>query len=158
MLAPVHHARATFGVRAVIIRLHARAVAFNPQLPPLVRGSVQQGLSAAGGALGFYTFGRAADKRYSFDGKKLTKHLVEGEKTNKYDKRIIAMIGDAKKVCGYEIANGHRFFCGETCPTDYQKSTRGGIQGNRFIDLKKEIGIVSELAEVAEKLKGKTWG
>ena len=93
-----------------------------------------------------------------FDGKKLTKHLVEGEKTNKYDKRIIAMIGDAKKVCGYEIANGHRFFCGETCPTDYQKSTRGGIQGNRFIDLKKEIGIVSELAEVAEKLKGKTWG
>ena len=52
-------------MRAVIIRLHARAVAFNPQLPPLVRGSVQQGLSAAGGALGFYTFGRAADRRYS---------------------------------------------------------------------------------------------
>jgi len=35
--------------------------------PPasLVDGSVQQGLSAAGGALGFYRLGLAADKRYS---------------------------------------------------------------------------------------------
>ena len=35
------------------------------QRPAWSRGSVQQGLSAAGGALGFYRLGLAADKRYS---------------------------------------------------------------------------------------------
>ena len=92
MLAPVHHARATFGVRAVIIRLHARAVAFNPQLPPLVRGSVQQGLSAAGGALGFYTFGRAADKRYSLAV--LTPSADKGT-TMDFGLRVLAIIAIA---------------------------------------------------------------
>lgn len=40
--------------------------AFNPLSPACGRGSVQQGLSAAGGALGFCSLGLAADKRYSF--------------------------------------------------------------------------------------------
>ena len=36
-----------------------------PTLATCSRGSVQQGLSAAGGALGFYRLGLSADKRYS---------------------------------------------------------------------------------------------
>ena len=47
-----------------------------PSLPAnLVDGSVQQGLSAAGGALGFHPLGLAANKRYSLgleDGLPLT--------------------------------------------------------------------------------------
>lgn len=41
-----------------------------PQTPPRGRGSVQQGLSAAGSAYGFRRLGRAADKRYSFGSHK----------------------------------------------------------------------------------------
>ena len=69
----------------------------------------------------------------------------------------MSMIKEAKKVCGYEINHGHRFFCGEILPTDYEKSSSGGIMGNRFIDLKKVIGPFTDLADAAEKLKGKTW-
>ena len=92
------------------------------------------------------------------DGVKiLSRQLVEGVDTDKYDKKILAMIGDAKKQCGYDIAKGHRFFCGELCPTSFRKSSPGGIQGNRLIDLRKIVGEFSDVADAAEKLKANTW-
>ena len=51
----------------VIIRSNTAGAVFNPLSLPPRRGFVQQGLSAAGGALGFYWLGLAADKRYSLD-------------------------------------------------------------------------------------------
>ncbi|HQS32985.1 hypothetical protein [Polaromonas sp.] len=93
-----------------------------------------------------------------FDGIKITdKKMVEGVKTDEYDKRIISMIQEAKLKCGYDIAKGHRFFCGKIIPTSFKKSTPNGIQGSRFIDLKKAIGSFSSLTDVAEKLKSATW-
>lgn len=93
-----------------------------------------------------------------FDGIKITdKKLVEGVKTDEYDKSIISMIQETKLKCGYDIAKGHRFFCGEIIPTSFKKSTPNGIQGSRLIDLKKAIGSFSSLADVAEKLKITTW-
>lgn len=93
-----------------------------------------------------------------FDGNRITKRtVVEGDETDKYDAKIVAMIKDAKEKCGYEIAKGHRFFCGAICATSYKKLSPGGIQGSRLIDLKKEIGKFSDLTDVAEKLKTTTW-
>lgn len=55
---------------------HCANARLNLTLPIAARhhpgdGSVQQGLSAAGGALGFYQLGLAADKPYSFDCMKI---------------------------------------------------------------------------------------
>ena len=48
----------------VIIRSNTAGAVFNPLSLPPRRGLVQQGLSAAGGALGFYWLGLGADKRH----------------------------------------------------------------------------------------------
>ena len=93
----------------------------------------------------------------SLDGDKLKKTLVEGIDNDDYDERIKSMVKDAKIECRYEIAKDHRFFCGEIAPTCFNKSSPNGIQGARLIDLKKLIGSVSSLADVAEKLKRETW-
>jgi hypothetical protein len=93
-----------------------------------------------------------------FKGKKLKKTLVQGRDTNDYNKNIIAIIRDAKTDCGYQIGNGHRFFCAkETFKTDYVKNSPGGIMGARRVNLKKVIGKFSDAKDVAEKLKGKVW-
>ena len=87
----------------------------------------------------------------------LFKTLVQGEDTNTYDQRLIDIIKDAKDVCGYEIASGHRFFCGNPADTDFRKSSPGGIQGARFVNLRDTIGAFSNASDVAAKLRVKTW-
>ena len=64
--SPREHAiHAQSGSCALIIDPRSPAPLSIPLLPAPRRGSVQQGLSAAGGAPGFYPLGLAADKRYS---------------------------------------------------------------------------------------------
>lgn len=88
----------------------------------------------------------------------LRRDSVQGRNTNDYDRKIIEMISEVRTQCGYEISTGYRFFCGaHVFNTDYVKSTPGGIQGARFVNLKEIIGNFSGAEEVAEKLKGKTW-
>ena len=67
------------------------------------------------------------------------------------------MIRDAKTSCGYDIAKGHRFFCGDLAPTDYTKTSKGGIMGKRLINIKSVIGNFSNVSDAATKLIGKTW-
>ena len=67
------------------------------------------------------------------------------------------MIRDAKTVCGYDIAKGHRFFCGDIAPTKYTKKTKGGIMGKRLINLKSVIGNFANVADAAKQLTGKSW-
>ena len=89
---------------------------------------------------------------------KLKKTIVDGRKTDEYDAKLIAIIKEAKEECGYEISSGHRFFCGkEVYETSYKKSSPGGIQGPRFVNLKELIGDYGEAREIALKLKGLTW-
>ena len=95
------------------------------------------------------------DVRYH--GTQLTKTLIQGRDTNEYDDKLIAIINDAKMECGYEIATDHRFFCGNPIDTDYRKSSSGGIQGARFVNLREVIGDSNDASEVAQKLKGKQW-
>ena len=87
----------------------------------------------------------------------LMKTLIYGCDTNEYDERLVAIINDAKMKCGYEIATDHRFFCGNPIDTNYMKTSSGGIQGARFVNLREVIGDFSDASEVAQKLKGKRW-
>lgn len=92
-----------------------------------------------------------------YDGTVLKKTLIQGRDTNEYDQRLIDMIADAKKSCGYDVETGHRFFCGFPIETDYKKSTPGGIYGARFVNLRDVVGDFIDVADVAEKLRGKQW-
>lgn len=92
-----------------------------------------------------------------FDGTELKKTLVEGRDTADYDKRLIEIIEEAKSECGYDIRSGHRFFCGKPEKTDYRKTSPGGIQGARLVNLRDELGQFSDAGDVALKLRSKQW-
>lgn len=92
-----------------------------------------------------------------FDGTVLKKTLVEGRDTNEYNDKLIAIIRDAKSDCGYQVETGHRFWCGSPIDTDYRKSSPGGIQGARFVNLRETIGEFSSATDVAQKLRGMQW-
>ncbi len=92
-----------------------------------------------------------------YNGTELIKDLIHGRETNDYDQKIIGIIAEAKKLCGYEIETGHSFFCGSPIETDYKKSTPGGIQYARFVNLREVIGDFTDVADVAEKLREKQW-
>jgi hypothetical protein len=93
-----------------------------------------------------------------FDGQNLTKKLVQGRDTDDYDDKIKAMITDAKKVCGYNVESGHRFFCGKAArDTHYVKVSAGGIQGARFVNLKEILGQFEDDTDLAMKLREKSW-
>lgn len=92
-----------------------------------------------------------------FDGATLKKTLVQGRDTDEYDVKLVAMIKAARLECGYEVEAGSRFFCGVPHDTHYEKSSPYGIQGARFINLQETIGQFSDAADVAAKLRGKSW-
>lgn len=62
-----------------------------------------------------------------YDGAQLNKTLIQGRDTDEYDGKLVSIIKDAETECGYEIASGHRFFCGTPIGTNYMKSSSGGI-------------------------------
>lgn len=92
-----------------------------------------------------------------FDGTTPQKTLIQGRDTDDYDGKFVAMIKAAKAECGCEVDSGHRFFCGIPKDTHYEKSSSGGIQGARFVNLRETIGQFSDVADVAAKLKSKFW-
>lgn len=87
----------------------------------------------------------------------LIKEHVEGTRTDKYDAAIRAMVDDAKRECGYDISKGHRFFCGNNAPTDFKKTSRGGIMGKRLMNLKEVIGPFVDVFDAADRLSCKSW-
>lgn len=87
----------------------------------------------------------------------LIKNFVNGKPTDKYDEKILSIIADAKKVCGYNINTGHRFFCGDIQPTDFKKISNGGIMGARIFDLKKYPLKWDNPEALALGLKEITW-
>lgn len=88
----------------------------------------------------------------------LEKTLVQGRNTEDFNEKILAIIAEAKTVCGYEISTGHRFFCGKPEPTNYVKSSSGGIQGARFENLKVALGgEPGDVPDIAERLRKITW-
>lgn len=91
-------------------------------------------------------------------GSSLIKQTVQGRDTTEFDEKIISIIGDAARDCGYDISTGHRFFCGrKVYSTNYEKTSLYGIQGSRFVNLKNEIGEYADAEEVAQKLSKRKW-
>ena len=87
----------------------------------------------------------------------LEKTCVQGRETEEYDEKLVAIIEDARKECGYAIATGHRFFCGIPEDTNYKKSSPGGLQGARFVNLKTVLGDFVDASDAAQKLESKQW-
>jgi hypothetical protein len=87
----------------------------------------------------------------------LKKSVVQGLETDKFDTALIEIIKEAKEQCGYEIAMGHRFFCGKTADTDFRKLSPNGIQGARFLNLRDLLGEINGLDDVAGRLKTLDW-
>lgn len=87
----------------------------------------------------------------------LNKVLITGRDTGEYDERIRKIIRDAKEECGYEIARGHRFFCGEPAETSFVKSSWGGIRGQRYIDVQSLVGDFADAGDLAVQLSSATW-
>lgn len=94
-----------------------------------------------------------------YDGSRLQKRRVDGRDTNDYDEKIVAIIREAKEQCGYNVARGCRFFCGEPVLTDYRKKSSGGLMRARFIDLRKALGVkeLRGVEEIANRLKDMNW-
>ena len=84
---------------------------------------------------------------------------MEGRDTNEYDNKLVKIIRDAKDECGYNIEVGSRFFCGKLKETNYEKSSPGGIQGNRYVNLKEVLGDFNDedVEGIARKLREITW-
>lgn len=91
------------------------------------------------------------------EGASLVKTLVSGRDTDAYDVKLRQMIRDAKVECGYEVAKGHRFFCGSPIDTYFPKVSSGGIMGPRIYDLREDIGEFENATELAAKLREATW-
>lgn len=89
----------------------------------------------------------------------LNKARVQGPDTDEYDEKIKAIISDAKHHCNYEVASGHRFFCGQPFTTDYQKASKMGIQGAQFRNLKDVLKVTSldTVSEIAASLTDLKW-
>lgn len=90
-------------------------------------------------------------------GTHLTKTFVAGESTNKFDTRLHDIVQDAKNICGYEVATGHRFFCGSVVDTDFRKSSSGGIFGARLVNLSDLLGEFTGAQDIANRLRAIQW-
>ncbi len=94
---------------------------------------------------------------YDCQTEKLKKTSVKGDDTEEYNTKIVEIIEEAEKLCGYKIAHGNHFFCGQPVETEYRKSSPGGMQSTKFVNLEKMIGKFTDAQDVAQKLRGKEW-
>lgn len=95
-----------------------------------------------------------------YNGANLTKTLIEGRDADDYDKNLIEIIKETEEALGWDIKNGTRFFCGNPVETNYVKSSSGGIQGARFVNLREVVGgdfDTLNTEEIAQKLREVQW-
>jgi hypothetical protein len=90
------------------------------------------------------------------DGK-LDMELVSGGHTDEYDERLRVISVDAGEECGYAVAMDHRFICGVSHATGFEKVAPGGIMGRRYADAQKVVGDFTEAAQLAANLASETW-
>ena len=100
------------------------------------------------------------------EGKLITEKISgNGEITSEEENRIISTIKEFPEIYGYgDISKGHIFFLfddNDFCPTEFKKTSKYGLLGSRFFDLKLDLEIenVERLStlEIAEKLNDITW-
>ena len=100
------------------------------------------------------------------EGKLITEKISGNEEiTSEEENRIISTIKEFPEIYGYgDISKGHIFFLfddSDFCPTKFKKTSKYGLLGSRFFDLKLDLEIenVERLStlEIAEKLNDITW-
>ena len=85
-------------------------------------------------------------------------NLFSGTDRPEFRRRIAGMIADSLAEVGWDIKSDHRFFCVENfIPTDFKKTSPGGIQSPRFWDVTKLAEKSKDDTEFAALLRNKTW-
>ncbi len=73
--------------------------------------------------------------------------------------RIIDATNDARSY-GWDITSGHKFYlCDSMGPTEFRKTSSGGIMGHRYFDLEHVLGssLPKDLTSLATALRGHEW-
>lgn len=84
--------------------------------------------------------------------------VIGGECDSDCRRRIEGMVRDAKVNPGWDISSGYRFFCVERFwPTDFKKTSSGGIQGARFYDVSPFVAETKSAELLAKALRQQTW-
>ena len=111
---------------------------------PLDRGYTQHayvGVYAGKAVRSLWRVRSVFDVNLDNDGN-LDKELIEGEDTSCFDESIKRIIPEAESHCGHEIRQGHLFFCGKPFCTYFEKTSKYGIQKNRYCNLKDTLRTV----------------
>lgn len=75
-----------------------------------------------------------------------------------FRQRIEGMVIDSKQKVGWDVSSDMRFFCVEKFqPTNFKKTSSGGIQGPRFWDISAQAKNEPNDSELAEILRKNTW-
>lgn len=96
------------------------------------------------------------------NGTLLVTNTSNGIASEEQKQNIIEIINDAKIDLGWNISEGHKFFCVDKFhPTKFWKNTPNGLFGRRYFDINEYIGHKSDeildTLEYAEKLKTIDW-
>lgn len=90
-------------------------------------------------------------------GGDLTKKLIDGENTDRFDAGLREVIESVRVSSGSNISTGTRFFCGDVHDTDFRKSSPGDVFRVRLVELGRIVGGAGDAGEVASRLRGKEW-
>ncbi len=97
------------------------------------------------------------DSELDADGQ-LQLFLVDGQDRPEFRERIGGMILDSKQKIGWDLTSETRFFCAEQfLPTDFKKTSWGGIQGARFWDISEQANIAGTDDQLADLLRQQEW-
>ena len=81
-----------------------------------------------------------------------------GKESSDFRERIKGMVADSKQKLGWDMSSGTRFFCADQfLPTEFVKTSWGGIQGPRFWDISEQVKKAGTDAALAELLRHEQW-
>lgn len=85
--------------------------------------------------------------------------LIDGTDRPEFHKRIEGMVTDSKQKVGWELRDDHRFFCADQfLPTEFEKTSWGGIQGPRFWDISEQVKKAgADDSKLADLLRNEKW-
>jgi len=87
-------------------------------------------------------------------------HTSKSEATSSQKARIIQIIKDAQQNLGWDITNGHKFFCVEAfIPCQFKKSSPYGLFGKKYFNLNTFLGKekFENTQEITILLNEKSW-
>lgn len=86
--------------------------------------------------------------------------VIKGEVTESIVELTKKVYIEAREDFGYSLDDDRRFFLVEKYyECDYKKTSKGGLQGTRYIELESVEGYKKEMSanDIAELLNGKFW-